>query len=298
MPPTVSVTSPTGVAATSPREVSPSTPVRPTTRASPACSSCSTAPPRSAPRTPPRPVFHLLEYRRHCQRQPHVLSACARDTGGNTRTATTVNVTVSNTGPPPGAPVAAYGFDETSGTTVTDTSGRNNTGTIAGGAVRTTTTGEVRRRDHLRRRQRHDHGARRQLARPHQRHDARGLGAADRERQLPHRDHQGDDREPRLRAVLELDGVRQQQRAAPVRVDLLQRHRRHGRAAARTPGRTSPPPTTASPGASTSTASRSRSRPSRARSPSPPARCASAGTTSGASGSRVSWTRSASTRAH
>ena len=57
--------------------------------------------------------------------------------------------------------------------------------------------------------------SRRQLARPHQRDDARGLGPADGERQLPHRDHQGDDRQPRLRAVLELDGVREQQRARP-----------------------------------------------------------------------------------
>jgi hypothetical protein len=46
---------------------------------------------------------------------------------------------VSNTGPAPGAPVAAYGFDEPTGTTATDASGRGNTGTIAGAAVRTTT---------------------------------------------------------------------------------------------------------------------------------------------------------------
>jgi hypothetical protein len=70
----------------------------------------------------------------------HTLSAVARDAAGNTKTATTVNVTVANTGPPPGAPVAAYGFDEATGTTATDASGRGNTGTIAGGAVRTTAT--------------------------------------------------------------------------------------------------------------------------------------------------------------
>ena len=70
----------------------------------------------------------------------HTLSAVARDAAGNTRTATTVNVNVSNTGPPPGAPVAAYGFDEATGTGVTDASGRGNAGTIAGGAVRTTAT--------------------------------------------------------------------------------------------------------------------------------------------------------------
>ena len=58
----------------------------------------------------------------------HSLSAVARDAAGNTRTATTVNVNVSNTGPPPGAPVAAYGFDEASGPTVSDASGATTPG--------------------------------------------------------------------------------------------------------------------------------------------------------------------------
>jgi hypothetical protein len=51
----------------------------------------------------------------------------------------TVGVTLTvNPAPPPGtAPVGAWGFDETSGTGVTDGSGRGNNGTIAG-AVRTT----------------------------------------------------------------------------------------------------------------------------------------------------------------
>ncbi len=51
----------------------------------------------------------------------------------------TVGVTLTvNSAPPAGtAPVGAWGFDETSGTTVTDGSGRGNNGTIAG-AVRTT----------------------------------------------------------------------------------------------------------------------------------------------------------------
>jgi hypothetical protein len=70
----------------------------------------------------------------------HTLSAVARDAAGNTKTAATVNVNVSNSGPAPGAPVAAYGFDEPTGTTTTDASGRGNTGTIAGAAVRTTAT--------------------------------------------------------------------------------------------------------------------------------------------------------------
>jgi hypothetical protein len=51
----------------------------------------------------------------------------------------TVGVTLTvNPAPPPGtAPVGAWGFDETSGTGVTDGSGRGNHGTISG-AVRTT----------------------------------------------------------------------------------------------------------------------------------------------------------------
>ena len=51
----------------------------------------------------------------------------------------TVGVTlIVNSAPPPGtAPVGAWGFDETSGPTVTDGSGRGNNGTIAG-ATRTT----------------------------------------------------------------------------------------------------------------------------------------------------------------
>ena len=68
----------------------------------------------------------------------HTLTAIARDAAGNTRTATTVTVTVTNTGPPPTAPVAAYGFEEAAGASVTDASGRANTGTITG-ATRTAT---------------------------------------------------------------------------------------------------------------------------------------------------------------
>ena len=47
----------------------------------------------------------------------HALRAIARDTAGNTTTSAAVSVTVSNTGtPPPAGLVAAYGFEETSGT--------------------------------------------------------------------------------------------------------------------------------------------------------------------------------------
>ena len=65
----------------------------------------------------------------------HTLSAVARDAAGNTAPAADVVVTVSNTGPPPVTGlVAAYAFDEASGTTVSDASGNGNTGTISNAA--------------------------------------------------------------------------------------------------------------------------------------------------------------------
>ena len=61
----------------------------------------------------------------------HVLTAVARDAAGNTTTSTSVSVTVSNTGGPPGAGlVAAYGFNEAVGSTVGDASGSGNVGTV------------------------------------------------------------------------------------------------------------------------------------------------------------------------
>ena len=59
----------------------------------------------------------------------HSLTAVSRDLAGNTTTSAAVGVTVSN-----GAVglVAAYGFDEAAGTTLTDLSGSANHGTIAG----------------------------------------------------------------------------------------------------------------------------------------------------------------------
>ena len=59
----------------------------------------------------------------------HTLTARARDAAGNTTTSSGVSVTVSNTAPT--SLVAAYGFEEGSGTTAADASGRGNTGTIA-----------------------------------------------------------------------------------------------------------------------------------------------------------------------
>jgi uncharacterized protein DUF4082/concanavalin A-like lectin/glucanase superfamily protein/galactose oxidase-like protein/Big-like domain-containing protein/purple acid phosphatase-like protein len=63
---------------------------------------------------------------------PHSLTAVARDNSGNTKTSTAVAIEVHNTGL-----VAAYGFDEASGTTALDALTHRN-GTISGGATRVT----------------------------------------------------------------------------------------------------------------------------------------------------------------
>jgi hypothetical protein len=68
----------------------------------------------------------------------HVLSAVAKDAANNSGTAANVNVTVNNIAPPGPTPVAAYAFDEPSGSTVTDATGKGHTGSITG-AARTTT---------------------------------------------------------------------------------------------------------------------------------------------------------------
>ncbi len=68
----------------------------------------------------------------------HTLSAVARDAAGNRQTAASVAVTVDNSAPAGPQPIAAYGFEETTGTAVTDATGRAHTGTISG-ATRTTT---------------------------------------------------------------------------------------------------------------------------------------------------------------
>jgi hypothetical protein len=67
----------------------------------------------------------------------HSLTAIARDTAGNTTTSPAVTITISNIAPPPpptGGLVAAYGFNEGSGSTVNDASGNGNSGVIAGAA--------------------------------------------------------------------------------------------------------------------------------------------------------------------
>lgn len=68
----------------------------------------------------------------------HVLTAVARDAAGNQTISVSVTVIVSNATPPPTTGLAAaYAFKEASGTTTADSSGNNNTGTLAG-ATRTT----------------------------------------------------------------------------------------------------------------------------------------------------------------
>lgn len=59
---------------------------------------------------------------------PHILSAIARDAAGNKTTSSPVSVTVSNTAT---GLVAAYNFNEGSGTTLIDRSGNGNNGSIA-----------------------------------------------------------------------------------------------------------------------------------------------------------------------
>jgi chitodextrinase len=63
--------------------------------------------------------------------QSHTITAVARDVSNNTTTSTAVTVTVDNSvAPPPPGLVAAYSFDEDTGTTARDSSGHGNTGTL------------------------------------------------------------------------------------------------------------------------------------------------------------------------
>jgi hypothetical protein len=63
---------------------------------------------------------------------PHVLSARARDAAGNTQTAPPITVTVQNGGSGGSGPVAAYGFNESGGTTADDSSPTGNDGALVG----------------------------------------------------------------------------------------------------------------------------------------------------------------------
>jgi len=62
----------------------------------------------------------------------HTITAVARDASGNSATSAAITVLVSNSAQQPSGLVAYYGFDEGSGTSVTDGSGSGNGGTISG----------------------------------------------------------------------------------------------------------------------------------------------------------------------
>jgi putative lipoic acid-binding regulatory protein len=64
----------------------------------------------------------------------HTLTAVARDAAGNTATASR-SVTVSNSQTPGGGLLAAYGFNESGGTSTADSSPTGNTATLAGAAT-------------------------------------------------------------------------------------------------------------------------------------------------------------------
>ena len=65
----------------------------------------------------------------------HSLTARARDAAGNTALSPAVSVTVSNAPLPPAVPILHLKFDETSGTTASDSSGNGNTGTLVNGST-------------------------------------------------------------------------------------------------------------------------------------------------------------------
>ena len=81
---------------------------------------------------------------------------------------------VSEAGTAPTGLVAAYGFDEGSGTTVTDASGNGNTGTITNATW--ATTGKYGKALQFNGTQRAGHDPRRRLAAPDDRDDAGGVG--------------------------------------------------------------------------------------------------------------------------
>ena len=160
----------------------------PTTSASPACSSGSTAP-ISALRTPARRT-RSAGTRTAATAGAHTLTRGRAGRGGQPQHRGGVAVTVDNTrarrarrrSPP-------MAFDEATGTAVTDATGRAHTGTISG-ATRTT-TGKTGARVSFDGVNDSVSDRRRQRPRPDDRHDARGVGQPDQQQQLAHRDHQG-----------------------------------------------------------------------------------------------------------
>jgi len=67
----------------------------------------------------------------------HTLTAVARDAAGNTATSAGIIVTVANIA---AGPVAAYGFNESTGTSAADSSGSGNNGTLVNGPTHSSTS--------------------------------------------------------------------------------------------------------------------------------------------------------------
>ena len=67
----------------------------------------------------------------------HTLTAVARDAAGNTATSAGITVTVANIA---AGPVAAYGFNESTGTSAADSSGSGNNGTLVNGPTHSSTS--------------------------------------------------------------------------------------------------------------------------------------------------------------
>ena len=99
----------------------------------------------------------------------------ADDNAGNTGPASNEATGTISSATPTGL-VGAWGFDAGSGTTAADQSGNGNTGTALGSHL--VDDRQVRQRTLLQRHQRLRQRARFELARPHHRHDDRGLGQA------------------------------------------------------------------------------------------------------------------------
>jgi carbon monoxide dehydrogenase subunit G len=65
----------------------------------------------------------------------HTLAAVARDAAGNMTTSTAVSVTVNNILPSPAGLIGYWAFNEGTGVSTIDSSGRNNTGTLVNGPI-------------------------------------------------------------------------------------------------------------------------------------------------------------------
>ncbi len=280
-PPTVSITAP-AAGRHRHRRCHASARTRPTTAPSPASSSGSTGR-TSAPRTRPRPTRSRWDTFSAAERPAHPLRGRARRRRQHDDRRPSVAVTVSEHRRSPGLvggvgvrrgqrlddrrPVRPRQQRHARRTRPGSTAGKFNNALSFNG----TNAWVI--------------GARLGHARPDDRHDARGVGAADDHRQLAHRRAEGAGRRTSSTA-----STRTRARNSPGGRDRHRRERsgsleRHEPAAHRARGATSPRRTTARRCASTSTARRSRSLRPPARSDLDRRRSGSAATASGASGS-------------